>query len=108
MRTVPSNPPERASASPPSPAKDTALTRPTCPWKRRVEREVATSQRKRVRSPPEERKEALEGEMERERMGWECRGGKVVMRRPGGVVWGGGGVVSVLWVWGVGEGGDGL
>lgn len=74
-----------------------------------MEREVATSQRKTVRSPPEERKVALEGEMERERMGWECRAGKVVMSRPWGIWDGGAGVVRVLWVWGVGLGdGEGL
>lgn len=73
-----------------------------------MESEVATSQRKRVRSPPEERKEALVGEMERERMGWEWMGGKVVMRRPEGRGGGlGAGVVSVL-LCGEGLGGVGL
>ncbi len=71
-RTVQSSPPETSKLSF-APAKETALMRPAWEWaveeapKRRVVLAVATSQRRRARSPPAEAKLLLEREMVRER-----------------------------------------
>lgn len=74
IRTVVSNPPETTRESS-APAIATQLTRPTWPsvaWeKRRRVCAVATSQRKTVRSPPDEAKRALSEETARERISWE-------------------------------------